>query len=177
MGIENRGQFNNPNQIVILQKDNRLCPASPQVQEERDLVLWAEREGRLDILTEKQRPVIEERYLSQQGVVVSFGLAVQKSQENGANITRMALYFSNRSAIAKLARVSKGEEPIKGGIKKLEIDINKMKKMLDEGRLEEAVAKELGCSKTTLVRRIRRHRNELGLNIKRGRPRKNREEM
>ena len=171
MGIENRGQSNNPNQIVILQKDNRLSIANPQVQKERNLVLWAEGEGRLDILTRTERPVIEERYLSQEGVVVSFGLIREKSKENGAKITRMALYFAKRSAIAKLARVSKGEEPIKR--EKRAVDIGQMKKMLDAGRLEKDVAKELKCSITTLGRRIRRYRDELKLNIKRGRPRKN----
>ncbi len=168
MGIERRGQFNNPNQIVILHKDNRVSPANPQVQKERDLVLWAKEEGCLGILTDKQRPVVEERYLSQEGVIVSFGLAVQNSGANGARITRMALYFANRDAIAKLERVSKGEEPIKR--EKRAVDIGKMKKMLDEGWLEEDVAKELGCSKTTLGRRIRRYRDELELNIKIGRP-------
>ena len=170
MGIESREQSSNPNQIGILQKDNRLCPASWQVQEERDLVLWAQEEGYLDILTDKQRRVIEERYLSQENVIVSFGLAAQKSKENGAKITHMALYFANRYAIAKLVRVSRGEEPIKPEEKT--VDIGKMKTMLDEGWLEEDVASELGCSKTTLGRRIRRYRDELGLNIKRGRPRK-----
>lgn len=168
MGIENREQ------VVILQKDNRLCPASWQVQQERDVVLWAKTEGHLGILTKTERPVVVERYLSQQGVVVSFGLSAQKSNENGTQITRGALYLDNRRAIAKLVRANKGEEPIKpSGGKALEIDIGRMKEMLDEGWLEGDVARELGCSKTTLVRRIRCYRDELKLNIKRGKPRKN----
>lgn len=164
MGIENRGQ------IVILQKDNFLRPASWKVQVQRKLALWAEEEGCLNILTDRERPVIEERYLRQRGVVVSFGLIAQKSEDNGAKITRAALHYTNRDAIVKLAQVSKGGEPIKRERKA--VDINKMKKMLDEGRIEEDVARELGCSINTLGRRISYYRDALELKIRRGRPRK-----
>lgn len=109
MGIENRHQFTGvfPNRPVeILDTVNRLRPASPNVQNARNLVLWANDQGHLHNLTEIQRPIVEARYLGREGIVLSFKLVQERL---GVDVTRSALHFAHRNGIEKLARIKRGE--------------------------------------------------------------------
>lgn len=98
--------------VVILEKSNHVRRASPQVQEARNLVLRASQEGYLDSLTETQRPIVEERYLSEKGMVVSFKLVQERL---GVNVTRSALHFAHRSGIERLRRMNRGESINRSG--------------------------------------------------------------
>lgn len=156
MGIENRGQFSlaSSDHVMILQRNSHLCLASQQVQEKRDFVLRASQKGHLDVLTEKQRQTVGERYLSEAGIVVSFGLITERL---GINVTRSAIQQNEKSAIRRLKRLRRGESTSRP---KLEIDPDTRELLLQNKHLSiDALCKMVGHSEKIVVR----WREELGI--------------
>ena len=161
MGIENRSSqlsqgvetkqvkpLSGHEPIVILSIDGVLRRASPKIEERKRLAEWGSEAGYLDTLPERQRLIIEERY-GEEGLVLSFEVLAER---HGVNLTRQAFQDADRRGIRRLQGVR---------LKVLYADPEKS---------GADIAAEIGCSRVTVYKRLKKEGVPVGR--KRGRARK-----
>lgn len=133
-----------------------------------DTVKKAFDDGQFVYLTPKQRAIMTQLYLMEDGPLrpepLTFAQCARLVHTNGKLIQD-----AHRRALGRLERVRRGEPPIRSR-KGLTLNLDEVRSLFEAGWTRPEVAKELGCSVDTLVKKTDPLRRSGELKIRRGRP-------